>query len=306
MKIHRKSVRKVARYVHPTLEDKYVRVISTFESLDDKSWDRLSLSKPLEEGESYLPPPVGRFSRFNAEGRWIVRRGEPKERRYITTIWTRRSEFRGRDHREEVEAAHDVHRMCYPRDPIPPPENEIFGFRVDDKVYAATEAVPLPSSSERLQHQVNLMLELFGECEIVRADGQSASPAKTTRRWTFLPPGPYKSGEIAEAIKPILENLRSGDQLIVADRQDFMEGLDPQEVARGEGGFNDYLAYVFPQHGKVILESIRRDNAIYIFDGAWEAFSRLTKRQIIDQKVHKARIVHSTGWKSKVLNVLKS
>lgn len=304
MRINRKHVRKVSRYVHPTLSNQYVRVIATIDDLGEQQLARIDLVTKLAEGESYLPPPISRFSRFNAEGKWVTRRNEPKEKRYITTLRTAKSEFRGRDRREDVESTHDVYRMCYPRDLIPPPEEEVFGFPIDNQVYAATEALSLPAEEERLQHQVNLLLELFGSCEVVRADGQSASPARTHRRWTFLPSGSYKQGTITTALGPLLAKLRPGDRMILTGRQEILDSFEPQEIAQGEGGFSDYLAYVFPQYGRVVLESLRRDNAIYVFKGAWEAFSRLTKRQIIDSGVHDARIVHSTGWQQRLQDVL--
>ena len=99
--------------------------------------------------------------------------------------------------------------------------------------------------------------------------------------------------------------MRPGDRLIVADRQEYLEELDPAEIAQGLGGFSDYLAYVFPQFGRVVLESLRRDNAIYIFKGAWEGFSRLTKREILDAKLQDARIVHATGWKDRLSAALR-
>lgn len=194
--------------------------------------------------------------------------------------------------------------MCYPRIHLLPPSEEIFGFPINDTILAATEAVSLPNESERILHQINLMLELFGECEVVRADGTSASPAVTHRRWVFLPSGPYKAGDIAKAATSILSRISDGDRIVLTERQDFLTGLDPQEVAQGQGGFNDYLAYVFPQYGRVVLESLRKDNAIYVFKGQWERFSRLSKRDILDSGVHDARILHTKGWQGRLRNVL--
>lgn len=120
----------------------------------------------------------------------------------------------------------------------------------------------------------------------------------------FLPQGPYKVGDISRSISSNLSRLSDGDKIILKDRQDFLTGLEPQEVAQGLGGFGDYLAYVFPQFGRVVLESLRRDNAIYVFKGKWESFSRLTKRQIIDANVHDARVLHTKGWQDRLMTVL--
>lgn len=305
MRISRSYVRNLDLYVHPELRDQFVRVVSSFEGLSSDKLDRIGLDDPLGEGESYLPPLVGRISRFNAEGKWLIQRDQPKEKRYIRTVHWTWKQWVGRDETEEKEDSRDIFRQCYPRELIPPPSEEIFGFPIEDKIFAATEAVALPAEAGRLLHQVNLMLELFKECEIVRADGSSVSPATTHRRWVFLPSGPYKTGEVSAAIEPSISRLSSGDKIILKDRQDFLTDLNPQEVAQGLGGFGDYLAYVFPQYGRVVLESLRRDNAIYVFKGQWESFSRLTKRQIIDSGVHDARILHTKGWQARLMEALE-
>ena len=305
MRISRSHVRNLDLYVHPDLRDQFVRVITSFEELSSEQLARVGLDARLEEGESYLPPAVGRASRFNAEGRWVAQRDQPKESRYIRTIFWTWKQWVGGGGTEDREDSRDIYRQCYPRLLTPPPSEEVFGFSIDDHMFAATEAVAMPGGAERLLHQVNLMLELFKNCEIVRADGTSASLAKTHRRWIFLPSGPYKSGEISRSLDGILSTVSTGDKIILKERQDFLTDLEPQEVAQGLGGFSDYLAYVFPKYSRVVLESLRRDNAIYVFKDKWEAFSRLTKRQILDSGVHDARVLHTKGWQARLIQALK-
>jgi hypothetical protein len=305
VRITRSYVRNLDLYVHRELKDQFVRVIADFEGLNGRGYERIGLDGPLAEGESYLPPPVGRASRFNSEGKWTPQRDQPKELRYVRTIYWKWKQWSGRDV-EEMEDSRDIYRLCYPRQFISPPAEEVFGFPVDGKIHAATEAVSLPGSADQLLHQINLMLDLFRYCEVVRADGTSASPATTHRRWVFLPSGPYKKGDVTRAITSVLERLGDSDRIILSERQDFLTELEPQEVAQGQGGFNDYLAYVFPQYGRVVLESLRRDNAIYVFKGQWERFSRLSKREILDSGVHDARVLHTKGWQDRLLDVLRS
>jgi hypothetical protein len=305
MRITRTRVRNIDNYIPRQLSDQFVRVIADFEELDESGMARIGLEGPLAEGESYLPPIVGSVTAFNAEGRWAPQRDQPKELRYVRTIYWKWKEWRGKDDYEEMEDSRDIFRRCYPRELIPPPGEEIFGFPIEGKVYAATEALSLPGEKNRLLHQVNLMLELFRSCEVVRADGTSISPATTHRRWVFLPAGPYRKGDVPRALTTVMLRLSEGDRTILTERQDFLTELDPQEIARGIGGFSDYLAYVFPQYGRVVLESLRRDNAIYVFKGQWEGFSRLTKRQILDAGVQDARIVHTKGWQERLMRVLR-
>lgn len=301
MLISRTRVRNIDRYIHPDLENQFVRVVAKFEDAGVARLKRFGLEDTLAEGETYLPNPAGPITRFNSEGRWVVKRDQPKESRYIRTVYWQWKQWGG----EEREEARDIHRDCYPRELTPPPAEEIFGFPIEGKVVAAAEAVSLPTGKPQLLHQVNLMLEVFGECEIVRADGTSASPAKTQRRWVFLPSGPFKKGDVPKALDQVFSRMSAGDKMILSDRQDFLTEMNPQEVAQGIGGFNDYLAYVFPQYGRVVLESLRRDNAIYIFKDSWEKFSKLTKREILDSGVHNARILHTTGWRDRLMKAVE-
>lgn len=302
MQINRTRVRNIDRYIHPSLNSQFVRVICPFDEISTAKLKRAGLEEPLVEGESYLPPIVGSTTRFNADGRWNIHRDQPKENRYIRTIYWRWEQYGG----EEREDARDIFRNCFPRSLVPPPAEELFGFPINGVVVAATEAVLLPSAKDQLKHQVNLMLELFGSCEIVRADGTSALPARTNRRWTFLPEGPFKKGDVVRALHAVFSRLSDGDRTILTERQDFLTALEPQEIAQGEGGFNDYLAYVLPQYERVVLESLRRDNAIYVFKGAWEQFSKLTKREILDRNLTDKRIIHTQGWQGRLMSALKA
>ncbi len=56
--------------------------------------------------------------------------------------------------------------------------------------------------------------------------------------------------------------------------------------------------------GLVVLESIRQDNAIYIFDLGWEAFSRLSKAEVLANNFQLHRIVHTVGWKDRLRQVM--
>ena len=45
--------------------------------------------------------------------------------------------------------------------------------------------------------------------------------------------------------------------------------------------------------------------ATYVFDRDWEKVSKLTKKQIIDNNIAKARLIHNNSWKSEVAKLLK-
>jgi hypothetical protein len=54
-------------------------------------------------------------------------------------------------------------------------------------------------------------------------------------------------------------------------------------VGAVQGGFSDYIAYVFAERRLVVLESVRKGNAIYVFGQNWDRFSKLSKAEILDR-----------------------
>lgn len=302
--ISQKRVRNIDKYIPLSLQTSEVRVVSAFESLSDQAWGRLGLDKSAEMGTKFLPPIIGPITRFNAEGRWKIRRDLPKESRYIRSVWWRWTQWRGRDS-EEREDSRDIFRDCYPRELVPPPAEELTVIELEEHKFLASDGVQLPQEKERLTHLVNVFLEVAGSCEIVDAKSLKAPPKITRRNWKFLPPGKHPWDRVKEALEPFRARMSEGDAKLLEIRQQIVSGLGPTEIAAGEGGFGDYLAYIFPDKDAVVLESIRRDNAIYVFGGDWENFSRLTKAEVLRNGVHKERIIHSTGWPEKLRRALE-
>ena len=62
---------------------------------------------------------------------------------------------------------------------------------------------------------------------------------------------------------------------------------------------------MFRSRGVVVLESIRKDNALYLFGDGWERFSRLSKAEVLSNNHHLDRIIHAQGWKARLAQVLR-
>jgi hypothetical protein len=45
--------------------------------------------------------------------------------------------------------------------------------------------------------------------------------------------------------------------------------------------------------------------ATYVFDRDWKEVSKLTKKQIIDGGLAKARLIHNKSWKNEIDKLLK-
>lgn len=251
-----------------------------------------------------LPSVVGRVTRFNAEGRTVIRRDLPKENRYIGSRYLPRKEWHGKE-QVEVESLVDIYRLCYQRDFIEPPAMELTIVEDAGQKYFCTPAIEKRrDNGAENRHAINVMLELFREAEVVRDNLDRLEPPALERaNWTFLPPGEHPFERITEHIDRVL-----GQRPLVArfarERQEFITGLGPDRAFKGEGGFGDYIAYVFDERGLTVLESITVGNALYVLGDDWAAVSQLTKAQIIRAGLQEARVVHSKGWQAKLVAAL--
>jgi hypothetical protein len=298
-----KRVRSIKRFVRHLDRKKELFVYSLVKNTGT-DFAAVGFPSAPKMGDTILPAEIGPVSRFNSEGKIEPDKTKPKERRVVgQRIW-RWVEFRGRYDRVERERTIDIERECYPRKVAPPPSVEMSVLDVAGKLRLVS-SVGTSASDEELTHAVNLYLEFFGECHVT--DDPASVPIVSPKRvnWRLLPPGANPWARARTAVTGRIKSRSADDQSIIVDRQEFVCSLDPDEVYVGEGGFSDYLAYVFTSKNKVVLESLTSGNAIYVFDKNWRAFSHLTKREILAQNLHKHRIIHATGWKPELKRVLQ-
>jgi hypothetical protein len=259
---------------------------------------RLGLAASAASGSSILPSIVGQISRFNSEGKWAARKDLPKEYRYVRTVewsWTTWDGTENTDFK-------DIYRFCYQREYVAPPSVELSFLELDGQSSVVShELQNLDANAEINQHTINLILELFGSCELVQADlSKISAPILKNANWRLLPPGAHPFDQIKSHVEHAVRHMSVGTCNVILDRQKSLEELGPDEKWVGEAGFNDYVAYVFKSYGLVVLESLRRDNAIYVFADNWQTVSRLTKAEILRSGFHHSRIVHVDGWKFKL------
>ena len=260
----------------------------------EQAFQSVGLSAKAKLGDTILPKIIGKVSEFNADGDWLVRKDLPKESRVVgQRIW-RWKEFRGRYGSEDRERTINVERMCFPREFIPPPSLEMSVAIVKDKPRLVTP-LATGTSDNLIKHAVNLYLEAFGECHLTDRPDDVPIVTPTRVNWRILPQGDTPWDTAEKAVTTRLPESEDQQQIIV-ERQRFICSFEPDSVFAGEGGFSDYLAYVFETKGLTVLESVTSGNAIYIFDKDWRKMSQLTKRDILAGNLERDRIIHATGW----------
>jgi hypothetical protein len=171
-------------------------------------------------GDTVLPRTVGPVSRFNAVGREMVRRDLPKENRYVRTVRWRWRQWAGRYSYEEHEDFRDQYRECYHREQVPPPSVELtYVEQNGQRLIVSPMLTYVEADNELNKHVLNLMLELFGACEVVGADlARVTVPRIKKANWRLLPPGEYPWERLKTHIDHAIARAGNDAQAVIWDR----------------------------------------------------------------------------------------
>lgn len=305
MKINQKRIRNLERHLPATFRERRIHIgLSNIQNYSSKLIE-VGFTPHLAIGEAVLPIVVGPVTRFNAEGKNIVRRDLPKETVYrqIEWKWTERHGDR------EVEQSdfRYVPYERYPRDFIPPPsiELQIAADAQGNKLLVAGAFDYDDANNLAITHAINVCLEIFRECEILTEDLQPIAPLVARRlNWELLPPGDHPWERVRESIAPVVERAKKGNRGVILRRLEFMHQATPELIAQGRGGFSGYIVFGFPRKNLYVLESLYYGNATYVFRDDWERLSQLTKAEILDGNLQTARLIHQPGWEREVRRLL--
>lgn len=267
----------------------------------------LGFSEPLKAGETVLPPASGPVSRRNAEGDEIVHRDQPQETAFRQVEW-RWEEFRGRYGREERSRIVDVPYKRYPRTFVPPASLELRlvdhrdrgWLVVIDATFEVDRSEPGP-----LVHAINLLLELFGECEVFTEQLESLQATQVRRvNWDILPRGRHPWADVEARVRDVLGEKGDRERVAYEHRWERINTYGPEFVAVGRAGFRGYLVFGFPESDLYVLESAYYGNATYVLGEDWEQLSQRTKAELLDADLHRGRIIHREGWDREIHELL--
>lgn len=260
---------------------------------------RIGLPEELCEGEMFLPSIIGPRSRFNSDGSYIRDKTKPMEIRHRQAVVT---DWHGYDHLVMIPYKR------YPRIPIPAPNVELTIVQLDEKWLLIS---PLLNRDEAKadynKHVVNLFLELFGHCSVLKRDLAPALVDIPVKRvnWLILPKGEYPWDKTAEILKEFTGNKGKGIKRVIEHRVKTISEYRPSNIIIGRGGFRGYWIFEFEDKSLYLLESLYYGDATYILGSDWEKISQLTKSEIINNNLHKGRYVHTEGWEKTVDNILR-
>ncbi|EGQ8028965.1 hypothetical protein ACR564_004121 [Vibrio vulnificus] len=293
MKIKGKSIRNLNRVLKAAGELKEVKLAYKVDGRDSSVWEQLGFRSALVVGHYLIPSVLGKITSFNARGAEIVRKDLPKQPELVTFFGSS-TDWHGGIHY----GIRTRTMQKYPREFVPAPSEAFYVSEINGELYLTTSAINLVEEDEvRNLHVCNLMLECFGEFEIYDSEKDALVGPKLKRvQWEILPRGEYPWSKSKSIIDAATSSIDKKEKEVVDYRMKTISKFNPDFLATGQGGFSGYFVYGFEKIGVYVLESIYLDNATYVFDDDWEAFSQLTKSEIINGGLAKARIVHDRKW----------
>lgn len=260
----------------------------------------------LEVGQAMFPPIVGRFTRFNMEGKEIIRKDLPKKTKYYTTYLTRR-EFRGRNQTEEVTDFIDIPRKVFQKEYIIGTGFEVvIEAKSEDLFLLINETFNKETDLETAVVGVNIILELVGYCEIFSEQLDAYYKPSHLKRynWIFLESNGLPWEIRKERFKSVVESSKKSKQNVIWERLSTFVKYNPDFEAIGQNGFSGYVIFGFEDKGLYVFENANSGNATYIVRGDWESISKMSKSEIIKNNLHEWRLIHRNDWHERVKNVL--
>ncbi|NMB81566.1 MAG: hypothetical protein GYA14_07080 [Ignavibacteria bacterium] len=299
MIIKKKRIREIEAYLSFLKEGEKFYVGTKNYIQFQKKLVEIGFSKDVEIGETVLPSfLMGPISYFNSAGKYRKLKSKPMETAYRVGEWHWK-DWGGHDHYKLV----DIPYKRYPREFIKPPSIEL-QIKSNDIIASCSPFIYVKEEYENIKHTINLFLEIFGECEILKdnLDSYSHIPIKRLN-WEVLPEGKYPWVKLNTQLLPVISRVREGNRSVVLGRLEILSSRNPNFIALGRSGFSGYIVYGFENINLFILESVYYGNATYIFDKDWEEFSKLTKAEILEESLQFARIIHTSGWENELRKI---
>lgn len=294
MIINKKRVIVLKRYVGHISIGEVIRIKISRENISSKVKD---YGINIDINDDYVPLPLSKLASENFEGSWKVRRDLPKESRIIE----REYNMKGWHETWHSGISYEK-RMCYPKE-FSNPRN--IRLHVVDQEIFSKEYV-FGEDDEEIKFTINLLLEINGICEIIAKDAEFSFDGKNVEYvdWEIFPTGENPWGEIEEKLKGRIRGKTENYRKEIIDRHKTIGTKNFSKAYIGKKTFFGYVVFEFTDKNLFVLESDFLNNATYIFEDNWETLSKLTKAEIINGNLHKYRLIHGDGWKSRINSIL--
>lgn len=225
----------------------------------------------------------------------------PKERFFVSRLW-KWKDFQDNQYEKIIY----IPRERFQRNLVLPPGEELLiDSYGQNNIIVSRALIKTPENYDSIKHIVNIFLEIFGECDLIKEDYTSFLYENVTRlNWRILPQGQYPWENVRQIVQETIVRQPRGNQPVIAHQLEVITNHIPNFVAVGQGGFNDYIVFGFPSKNIYILESIKTGNATYVFGDDWVNLSRMTKAEILNNNLFIDRIFHNPTWMQRINDIL--
>jgi hypothetical protein len=270
-------------------------------------WDLSGLSVP---GRPVVPPATrGRWSKYNVDGRVLVRRDLPKIDKVIGGWetpnfgdWSRGSH------------TNYIARQVFQRETLygqglairveadePVDDKVVIGFIVD-RVFDRRDL-----SDRDLLMACSLLRENIGSAPAILATDVSVAQWLRQQRvsWEILPVGEAGPRPFTDIARRLNADLDSPRVKRMGERYDRVAAMGRAEIIVGEGEFTRYFGFKF-RDNLVALECLDYGNALYLMYEDWMALSQRTRVDLLaDTSARYDRVVHRSGWEGRLAALLR-
>lgn len=294
------------------LDDVIVAVAKQLRANDIERYTHLGLR--VENENLIIPDPfvpkveAGKFSRFNVEGKLIIRKDLPmiqKEFSHYAPNW----------HRSGTHLV-SYERDVYVRQFIPPKELELaisvlekrgegvflVKFAVDQVINRRSE-----DFEAELLYNLNVLQENIGSVDVFSSDATIADYAATIRvDWELLPAGELGAHEAVARLLQGKTPISPEQRRVMEERLAVFARLRPTHFISGTTGFVRYFGAKYDDNF-VVFENIRYGNAIYVMFERWQELSQKSRIDLLkgDYGDDFQRIEHRDGWEDRLEAILE-
>ena len=254
----------------------------------------------------------GRYSRYNLDGRTIVRKDLPKISRTYT--WDVPNFPPSIDTHEIT-----VTKLVYQRDflspqgltiqmellreePVANDEGSayVIRFTVDEVLNPAQ-----PDLESALLFDLNLLQENVGSVDVFLSSASRADYlANLHVEWELLPVG-TREALIARITSRMPRGITEEVRARIQARVDFLHHLQPMRFVQGSSGFNRYFGALF-RDDLVVFENLTYGNAAYVLYRNWQDLSQRSRLDLLGGHAGDFdRVVHRSGWQEKLTRILR-
>ncbi|MDA9930408.1 hypothetical protein N9E91_04115 [Alphaproteobacteria bacterium] len=159
------------------------------------------------------------------------------------------------------------------------------------------------SFEEDLLININLLQENTGVHGVFPENTSDSDYLQSIEvHWEILPVG--VDDDENNLIKIIGRRKVAIDEQEIRNRYDTIKALEPRNFIKGRSGFQRYFGAQF-EDNLVAFENITYGNALYVMFEDWEALSKRSRVDLIKSNAGGyVRIIHRTGWKRSLANVI--